>query len=131
VEVVAVSETGAAPRGDNDDNAVLLRGRVSSAPAVRELPSGAVITTFRVSVPRARTVMTAGSRQSVDWVDCTAWGARVRRAVDGWEVGDRVEVSGSLRRRFYAAGDGTGTRLEVEVLSARRGDRGRGPRGDR
>jgi single-strand DNA-binding protein len=115
-----VGEPVTALCGDSDDNAVLLRGHVSSAPAVRELPSGAVITTFRVSVPRARTVMTAGSRQSVDWVDCTAWGARVRRTVGGWAVGDRVEVGGALRRRFYAAAGGSSTRLEVEVLTARR-----------
>ena len=37
-----------------------LRGRVSSAPTERELPSGALITTLRVSIPRARTPMTAG-----------------------------------------------------------------------
>ena len=93
-----MAEAGAALCGERDDNTVVLRGRVSSAPAVRELPSGAVITTFRVSVPRARTLMTAGSRQSVDWVDCTAWGARVRRAVAGWEVGDRVEVQATVFR---------------------------------
>lgn len=115
-----MAETGVALSGDSDDNAVLLRGRVSTAPSVRELPSGAHIITFRVSVPRARTVMTAGSRQGIDWVDCTAWGAKVRRTVAGWVVGDRVEVTGSLRRRFYVAGAGRSTRLEVEVLAARR-----------
>jgi len=115
-----VAETSVALGGERDDNTVVLRGRVSSAPAVRELPSGTVITTFRVSVPRARTVMTSGSRQSVDWVDCAAWGARVRRAVAAWEVGDRVEIGGALRRRFYTATGGSGTRLEVEVLTARR-----------
>ena len=115
-----MTEPGAALCGDSADNAVVLRGRVSSAPAVRELPSGAVISTFRVSVPRARTLMTAGSRQSADWVDCTAWAAKVRRTVAGWAVGDRVEVGGALRRRFYTAGAGASTRLEVEVLAARR-----------
>ena len=43
-----------------------------------------------------------------------------RRTVGVWKVGDQVEVTGALRRRFYRAGDGAGTRLEVEVLSARR-----------
>jgi single-strand DNA-binding protein len=112
--------------GRSDDNEVTLRGRVSSAPVVRELPSGAVISTFRVSVPRARTVMTAGSSQSVDWVDCAAWSARTRRRVDSWAVGDEVELSGSLRRRFFRAGVAPSTRLELEVLDARRsrpGDR--------
>jgi single-strand DNA-binding protein len=106
--------------GESTDNAVELRGRVSSAPTERELPSGAVITTFRLSVPRARTPMTAGSTLTSDWVDCVAWSARSRRSVGGWTVGDEVEVTGALRRRFFRAGDGPSTRLEVEVTGARR-----------
>lgn len=105
--------------GDTADNTVRLRGRVTTAPAERELPSGMMISAFRVSVPRARTAMTAGSAQSVDWVDCTAWSARCRRTVGAWAVGDSVEVTGALRRRFVRSGPGS-TRLEVEVLSARR-----------
>ena len=61
-------------------NEVRLRGRVTSAPAERELPSGTCVTSFRIVVARAGTTpMTAGSRQTSDWVDCTAWGGRVRR----------------------------------------------------
>ena len=106
--------------GDSADNEVELRGRVSSAPVERELPSGATITTFRMSVPRARSPMTSGSSATSDWVDCVAWSARSRRSVAGWTVGDQVEVSGALRRRFYRAGEAATTRLEVEVLTARR-----------
>jgi len=106
--------------GDEGDNSVTLRGRVSSTPVERELPSGAVISTFRMSVVRAKTPMTSGSRQTSDWVDCAAWSGRSRRSVGGWAVGDRVEVTGALRRRYFRGGSGPGTRLEVEVLSARR-----------
>ena len=63
--------------------------------------------------------MTQGSKQQSDWVDCSVWGARVRRTVGRWQAGDIVEVEGALRRRFYRGGDGTSTRLEVEVLSGR------------
>ncbi len=115
-----MKKKAAALSGDREDNTVVLRGRVSSAPAERELPSGALITTVRLSVARARTPMTAGSAQSTDWVDCTAWTSRTRRAVGGWKSGDQVEVTGALRRRFYRAGERSGTRLEVEMLSARR-----------
>jgi single-strand DNA-binding protein len=106
--------------GAETDNVVELRGRVSSAPTERELPSGAMITTVRVSVARARTPMTSGSTQTSDWFDCVAWTARNRRSVGGWAVGDQVEVTGALRRRFFRDGDTASTRLEVEVLSARR-----------
>ena len=100
-------------------NTVRLRGRVSTAPEERELPSGAVILTLRVSVRREPTPMTQGSKQQSDWVDCSVWAARMRRAVARWREGDTVEVEGALRRRFYRGGDGTATRLEVEVLSGR------------
>jgi single-strand DNA-binding protein len=119
-EVVEMTERTIELVGEAADNAVTLRGRVSSAPIERELPSGAVITTFRLSVPRARTPMTSGSSQGSDWVDCVAWSARSRRSVGGWQVDDRVEVTGALRRRFYRAGQAATTRLEVEVLGARR-----------
>jgi single-strand DNA-binding protein len=115
-----MTDRSAALSGDSTDNMVELRGRISSAPVERELPSGTVITTFRLSVPRARTPMTAGSTQSVDWVDCAAWSARSRRTVGGWVAGDEVEVTGALRRRHFRAGEASTSRLEVEVLSARR-----------
>lgn len=120
VEVVRMTEKPVELLGDSEDNSVRLRGRVSSAPVERELPSGALITTFRVTVPRARTPMTTGSNQVSDWVDCVAWSGRTRRNVASWIVDDRVEVGGALRRRFFRAGDGSSTRLELEVLTARR-----------
>ena len=100
-------------------NRVVLRGRVSTAAAERELPSGTTIVTVRLSVEREATPMTTGSRQGHDWVDCSAWGGRSRRTVAGWRAGDVVEVEGALRRRFYRAGGATSTRLEVEILAAR------------
>ena len=100
-------------------NLVRLRGKVSTAPEERELPSGTSIVTLRLSVPRETSPMTEGSRQTADWVDCAAWGRKVRRTVSGWRAGDLVEVEGAVRRRFYRGGAGTATRLEVEVLSGR------------
>lgn len=109
-------------------NEVRLVGRVTSAPEERELPSGDVLLTFRVTLDRTRTPMTSKSRQRSDWVDCAVWGARVRRTVGSWRVGDVVAVDGALRRRFYRSGGITTTRMEVEVLSARRVERARDER---
>lgn len=100
-------------------NAVTLRGRVSTAPTVRELPSGSSIVVLRLSVPREPTPMSKGSKQTADWVDCAAWGGRARRVVSRWAEGDVVEVEGALRRRFFRGGPGMSTRLEVEVLGGR------------
>jgi single-strand DNA-binding protein len=99
---------------------VALRGRVSSAPVERALPSGDSILTFRVVVDRERSYMSARSRQRSDWVDCVVWGGRAKRSVPRWQVGDVVEVRGELRRRFFRADGESSSRIEVEVLVARR-----------
>ncbi len=101
-------------------NRVRLRGRVTTAPQERDLPSGTKIVTVRVSVARdERTAMVRGSRQSVDWVDASAWSARARKSVLRWENGDVVELEGALRRRFVASAGPGAARLEVEILTAR------------
>jgi single-strand DNA-binding protein len=107
-------------------NEVALTGRVSSAPLERVLPSGDRVVCFRLVMERSRSPMTAKSRQASDWVDCAAWGGRTRRTAGSWRIGDEVEVSGALRRRFYHDGSGKTTRVEVEVLAARRLVRARG-----
>ena len=124
---MTTSDTGQAP--DTSDttahNHVLLRGRVSTPPEARELPSGSRVVGLRLSIARARTPMTKGSRQQVDWVDLSAWGAAQRRSVGSWREGDMVEVEGALRRRTSRGPEGLRTRLEVEVLRARMVSRAR------
>jgi single-strand DNA-binding protein len=48
------------------------------------------------------------------------WGGRAKRSVPRWQVGDVVEVRGELRRRFFRADGESSSRIEVEVLVARR-----------
>ncbi len=107
-------------QGAGVTNEVRLTGRLTSPPQERVLPSGDAIVTFRMSMVREATPMTRGSTKTSDWVDCVAFGARVRRTVGSWAVGDPVTVEGALRRRFYRSADGAATRLEVEVLRASR-----------
>lgn len=118
-----IPATGSASRDETETqhSTVTLCGRVTAPPQERELPSGAALVTFRLSVRRASTPLGRGSRQTSDWVDCVTAVARVRRAAATWSVGDEVEVAGVLRRRFVrSAGGGGGSRLEVEALRARR-----------
>ena len=37
-----------------------------------------------------------------------------------WNKDDRVEIEGSIRRRFFRASGGKASRFEVEVTKARR-----------
>ena len=115
VEVIGV-ELADEPGVAND---VVLRGRISGDPRVRELPSGTVLVSFRIVMARERTTMTASSKQSSDWVECTAWGTRVRKQAHAWRDGDQVEVRGALRRRFFRVAGQTRSSLEVEMLGGR------------
>lgn len=104
-------------------NEVRLVGRVSGDPETRELPSGDLLVTWRLVVERepARRAAPPGVRvPTVDTLDCTAWGAAVRRTARGLQSGDVVEVGGALRKRFWRAGSGPASRTEVEVELVRR-----------
>jgi single-strand DNA-binding protein len=102
-------------------NEVLLVGRLAAPPEERELPSGDALSTFRLVVDRPPPARGAGPRgATVDTLDCVVRGGRLRRAAQGWRSGDVLEVQGSLRRRFFRTPSGTGSRYEVELVSARR-----------
>jgi single-strand DNA-binding protein len=96
-------------------NEVRLVGRISQAPEQRELPSGDVLWTFRVVVPRPA----ASGRSTVDALECAAWSSRARRSVASWQRDDVVEVSGAVRRRFFRTAGGAASRVEVEVSRGR------------
>lgn len=98
-------------------NEVRIVGRVSQPPEERVLPSGDVVWTFRVVVPRPPGV--GQTRQQVDALECAAWSARSRRSVATWSADDVVEVSGAVRRRFFRVGEGAASRFEVEMTGGK------------
>lgn len=105
-------------------NEVVLRGRVSGEPKERVLPSGDLLVTFRVVVPRSAKARRR-SKVTVDVFDCVAWSASMRRAVSRLALDDVVEITGELRRRFQRSAGLPTSRVDVEVtgchkVSARR-----------
>jgi single-strand DNA-binding protein len=116
-----------APRADDEvsgpahRNEVVLVGRLAAAAEERTLPSGDVMLSWRLVVDRPPLAKTAERRApTVDTLDCVAWRGDVRRSVGSWAVGDTVEVSGAMRRRFWRSPGGPVSRTEVEVQRARR-----------
>lgn len=114
-------------------NEVQLRGRVSGEPQERELPSGDTVVQLRVVVRRPERTRTRGHTTTspatapgrgqgvtVDTIDVGCWTAATRRAAGRLLEGDVVEVSGSLRRRFWRSPSGAASRYEVEASSVRR-----------
>ncbi len=112
-------------------NEVRLAGRISAGPEERVLPSGDVLWTFRIVVPRPPAGR-AGVRAGVDALECAVWGGRVRRSVAGWGEGDLVEVTGAhsapvLQDRRWSGVEGRG-RGRLGSTHSSRSDRMSTPR---
>ena len=108
---------------EQSQNDVTLVGRVAAAAEQRELPSGDVLTSWRVVVdrpPATRTLPEGVRPTTVDTIDCVAWLAAVQRTAAGLRPGEVVTVRGSLRRRFWRGSGGPASRCEVEVSTLRR-----------
>lgn len=100
-------------------NEVHLVGRVSGEPVSRELPSGDELVQLRLVVPRPVRPGSSG-RALVDTLDIACWSARTRRTALRLTPGQGVEVTGALRRRFFAAQGARTSRYEVEANAVRR-----------
>jgi single-strand DNA-binding protein len=116
-QTVATEGGESASEAQEAVNEVRIAGRISAGPDERVLPSGDVLWTFRVVVPR--TASRPGARPGVDALECAVWGGRVRRSVASWRPGDVVEVSGALRRRFFRVAGGAASRFEIDVAAGR------------
>lgn len=94
-------------------NDCLLRGRVSAVATDRELPSGEHVVEFRLIVTRDK-------REGVDTLDIAAWSGKSRRSALALKPGEWVEISGSIRRRFWQGPAGLASRWQVEAESITR-----------
>lgn len=89
-------------------NDVLVRGRVTGIAVEKELPSGDKVNEFRI-------VITRTDRDGVDTLDIAAWSSALRRRASSLKVDDWVEVSGSIRRRFWKGPSGLASRWQIEA----------------
>jgi single-strand DNA-binding protein len=83
------------------NNAAILRGRVTSEPRTRSLPSGSTVTQLDIT-----------TKCGDDAVAVSVPVSLLDRAAD-CSVGDEVVVTGHVNRRFFRAGGITQSRTEV------------------
>ncbi|HTW20754.1 MAG TPA: single-stranded DNA-binding protein [Mycobacteriales bacterium] len=114
---------GSAPAAEHR-NEVVVCGRLAAPAITKVLPSGDEVVSWRLVVDRAD----RSASQRVDVIDCSTFGARLRRQAASWTDGDLIEVTGALRRRFWRGGAGVQSRCEVEAVSAVRRARVPAPR---
>jgi len=93
-------------------NDVALRGWVTTIATERELPSGDVVVQFRIAITR--------SEGGVDTIDLESWSAKTRRTALSLKDGEWVEISGSIRRRFWKSASGLASRWQVVTNEIKR-----------
>ena len=98
---------------DYSFNNCLLRGRVSAPAVDKELPSGEHVVEFRLIITREK-------REGVDTLDIASWSAKNRRTALTFKGGEWIEVSGSVRRRFWQSPTGLASRWQIESESITR-----------
>jgi hypothetical protein len=106
-------------------NDVVLAGRVTAEPAVRELPSGDHLVTWRISITRPPDEQRPN--QPADPITCVSFRPAIEAATRGWRIGDVVAVRGSLRRRFWRTPGGSSSVIEVEARAVEHVERAADP----
>lgn len=93
-------------------NQVFLVGRVTSLAVEKLLPSGDKVVEFRVVIGRDKS---RGTKKEVDSLDIAAWSSKARKSALSLKIDTWVQVSGSVRRRFWRAPTGLASRWQVEA----------------
>jgi single-strand DNA-binding protein len=108
------------------DNVVVLRGRLTSPPRRRELPSGSVLLSLEVTTRAPSTADTSGAAVGAVSVPVVWFDPPTRCRVDPTTpVDTEVVVTGHVRRRYFRAGGTTQSRTEVVADSVDRAGRRR------
>ena len=89
-------------------NDVLLRGRVSTLAVEKELPSGDKVMEFRIVIARS-------NEEGFDTIDISAWSTKLRRTAGSLKGDQWVEVSGSIKRRFWRGATGLASRWQIDA----------------
>jgi single-strand DNA-binding protein len=94
-------------------NEVRVIGRLGSHVGVKVLPSGDELTVFSIVVDRPAREMRGTTR--IDTIACVTSRGKLGARLRTWAPGRWVEAEGVLRRRFWRAGGGLGSAMEVDV----------------
>lgn len=90
-------------------NKVIIMGRLTADPELKQTPSGVYVTTFTLAVDRQ-------NREQTDFIDVVAWRSTAEFVCKWFSKGLQVAVSGRLQVREWSTKDGY-KRKAVEVIA--------------
>ena len=96
-------------------NRVLLQGRLTSDPEIRNTQSGISVASFSLAVERDFKDKETGER-GVDFFRCTAWRGTADFVSNWFHKGDLMVLDGKLQQNRYTDNDGN-NRSSTEVVA--------------
>ncbi len=82
-------------------NKVILGGRLTADPELRQTPQGISVTTFSIAVNRRFTRTNDGSQPTADFFNCTAWRSNAEFITRYFKKGNSICVVGTLQNRSW------------------------------
>lgn len=100
-------------------NIVVIGGNLTKAPELKYTPKGTAVCAMRIACNESYRTATGEKRESVLFIDVTAWGRQAESCAEYLDKGSRVLVEGALKSREW---DDTRTgqhhiRIDVQAKS--------------
>lgn len=96
-------------------NKVIIMGRLTADPELRQTPNGIAVCRFSVAVNRQYADKNTGERQA-DFINVTAWRNTADFVAKYFAKGKMIIVEGSLRNNNYTDGNGV-KHYSMEVIA--------------
>jgi len=93
----------------------IIMGNVTRDPELRAVSSGSQVCSFSVAVNRSFKGADGDNKESVSFINCTAWGKAAEIISQYAKKGTGIMVSGRLEQRSYEAKDGS-KRSTTEIV---------------
>ena len=93
-------------------NNVVLMGRLTATPELKQTGNGIAVTSFSIAIDRR--YQAAGSERTSDFLDCVAWRQTAEFICKYFKKGEMIAVTGELQKRKYEV-DGQ-NRYATEVI---------------
>ena len=96
-------------------NNVVLMGRLTSLPELKQTSSGVEVTSFSIAVDRD--YVRQGEERQTDFINCVAWRQTAKFITSYFRKGQMIAVTGSLQTRNYEDKNGN-KRVATDVVVA-------------
>ena len=94
-------------------NNIILMGRLTADPKLKQTPAGVFVTTFALAVDRRYTPK--GQDKQTDFLDCVAWSQTAEFISKHFKKGKLIAVQGSVQTRSWQDKQGN-KRKAVEIV---------------